>query len=193
MFLSAARVFHGEEEAWDQTLGPRAADAWEVLRERMVVERDAASLTFDQAAAAQCEDVVRLVAAGAGYLEALCPDRRLLLRKLSVLSRMAGAMMPLPRLPTTRWRSPSLTALAGVGALLHAITVTVHERFRLRTSLMSVGFWVLARSFAGVQQRVAPETAAVELRRVLEARDDFATMDHETLEAARILIAALAA
>jgi hypothetical protein len=169
---------------WAEVVSPAGRRAYEDLRARFASERAALDLTCDRAAESRrTEEAAQLLAAGYSFLEHVVVERRLLLENMARYSRMVGAIAPVPPLRPGDFHLRQLVTLAGVGAIVHHLVVTMPERLRLRVLILRTGLGVVLRAYARGTRRRDPDW-----KLVATARADWNTLNAETLDSFRALV-----
>lgn len=198
-------VLHGlHDEAqilrdWEMVLSPWGADAYRELEERVDGESRMAEYAYRRAfvarAAGSTEEAVRLLEVGLRVVERTSPDMMTLLRGMSVVSRMAAAISPLPALRPGDFRLWHISGLAMLGAFGHRLLVSTGERLRLRAYVLRRGFGVVTRFLLRTTERIRTRSRdrENEWERIAAARADLRTLSAESLHTFHALLRSLAA
>ena len=196
--LAVGRYHHRSRlEQWRELLEPSGDGAVQALSESCALDSAMAEDAYLGALRARSrEDVgqaVRLLELSCKVIEEATPSRLNRLRVMSRLIRMAIAILPLEAVPPTAFQLRQLTALAGLGAVVHMFLVAPVERFALRLRILAVGFRItvraLRRSTEAATIRPNTQRAWDTCRRALA---DWSVLDQEHLRSLRALTAALA-
>lgn len=180
------------DEEWGALLSPEGRTAYLQLRDFWSSENGVADWSYSEAMTATGDQRLALLEASTEFLISLAPSRIEQVRRLGRFSRMAAGLAPLPPIDAASMRLPSTRRLSRLGAAVHHCLLTVAERFRLRLWVLRRGFGAVVRSLLRSQRRVAVAGAPdAEWWRIVAAREDFKTLDEETLESARVLVMAL--
>lgn len=181
---------------WEDILTPAGQQRYEELQERFAHEVAASRFTFERARAAfergETEFASRLMEAGHEFMETVALDRERLLRTLARHARMMGAIAPLPPLRPGQFQLRELTALAGLGWLVHQVLATVPERARLRLGLLRRGQTLALRVLLGAAHgTTGARIDSSDWVRIEAAHDDWATIDRESLASLGSLVRTL--
>jgi hypothetical protein len=169
---------------WDFVVSGRAGKAASALRERLAEDTDMATHTFDLAlkrrSTLSYDEAVRLLTIAADTIEEAAQDRHRLLRALSVYSRMAEAIVPLPAIRPSRFRLLEVRSLTLIARWLHELLSSYQERFRFRLAVIGLGIRLIVRSVRGSRSRAAVMPAQPEPFQTFgDSLHDFKTLDEE--------------
>jgi hypothetical protein len=178
---------------WEMILSAEGQRAYRQLRERLWAEQQALDWSCDRAAGAKTRaEALVLLSASCEFLASLTPSRVDLLRKLTLLSRAASAIAPMPAVKPGRFKLPEVRGIVGLGAVLHYLFVTTSERFQLRLFVLKQGFAAVLRALFRSQRQIEHASSAqLAWLRILAAREDFKALDQEALESWRVLMLAI--
>lgn len=184
--------------AWEFVLTPAGQRALTALKEQVALDAAMLDYAYHTAAkaqrAARQDEAIRLLELAFSVVKRATPDRLTRLRAMSVLCRMAAAILPPPPLRPRAFRLRQLTTWAGLGVLCHHVLVSGLERFRLRLCLLRFGFRLVLEVMGRSASRVRLVPGAVPAwQGFAAARDDFKTLDLEHVESFRALMEALEA
>ena len=198
LFVDGRRREQAVLRDWELALSPRAQEALAAAKEQICSELAIIDLMYEGAEGHRVEgriaDAIRLLDQGCKLIEAYCPTMLRSLAALSVLSRMAAAMMPPHPLRPADFRLPQLEGLALLNRFVHQFLVTTGERFRIRLYFLARGFRTLVSVVTRATRRVHDtQSAELEWHQLASANHDVRSLSNEWLESFRLLLMSLAA
>jgi hypothetical protein len=178
---------------WNFVLSGNAEKAVSALRERFTEETDLVGHTYQLALARKkslsYDEAVRLLGIAASMLEDAASDRQNRLRALSVFSRMAEAIVPVPPVRPEIFKLSQTRTLASLSLWLHDLLMGYHERFRFRLAVIGFGVRIVLRSIKGSLVRAFVEPAEPEPYQTFgDAFDDFRALDRVQVESFVLLL-----
>lgn len=178
---------------WDMVLARATEEYIDRWEEQARAEPELASLTFDTAREKhdlhQVDDAKRLLAVSYSIFCGATQDRVVRLRGMAVCARMVSAFVPLAPVAPAPLRLRDVSALAGIGQVLHHLLVTGAERFVLRTQVISFGLRLALRAMSRSKDGTTPR----HWRHFSDGRDDWSTLDEAHIESLRALVRSFAA
>jgi len=180
---------------WELVLTPKGHERLQAIQSYTNTELALLDWTYERAREAgdlgKTQEALRLLDTGCRLIEGYCPSWTRSLTAMSVLSRMVCAMANVRPLRPQAFNLRELAQLARLNQFVHQFLVTAGERFRLRLYILARAFGTLLRivlrSTAHLRARVGePNWESVEA-----ARRDVHTLSDESIEAFRLLLAAL--
>lgn len=169
---------------WDFVVSGRAEKAAAALRNRLAEDTEVATHTFDLAlrrrSTLSYDEAVRLLNIAADTIEEAAQDRHRRLRALSVYSRMAEAIVPVPALRPAAFRLRETRSLTLIARWLHELLSSYQERFRFRLAVIGLGIRLIVRSIRGSRLRAAARPSHPEPFQTFgDSLHDFKTLDEE--------------
>jgi hypothetical protein len=178
---------------WNFVLSGNAEKAVAALRERFTEETDLVDHTYQLALTRKnslsYDEAVRLLGIAASMLEDAAGDRQSRLRALSVFSRMAEAIVPVPAVQPEIFKLKETRTLASLASWLHELLMGYHERFRFRLAVIGFGIRIVLRSIKGSLMRAFVEPTEPEPYQTFgDAFDDFRALDKVQVESFVMLL-----
>jgi hypothetical protein len=186
LILAVARAIDAGAPDWEASISATGRRELESLRRRFALEQDALDLAYERArSGTDPAEVAEMLAIGYSLVIDVSRDRRDLLQRAALYSRLISAMAPLPPLTAGAFRLRGLASRAAAAALAHGL-LTNGARYRLRLAVLRRGLHiVLATMGRGIRPLDAPRWQELEA-----ARSDWHTLSDETLESFRALVSA---
>lgn len=178
---------------WDLALGRSARDELEAesrsTRRQLDTIDDTYRLASVRRRAGDCHEALRLLELAFRTVEAFVPGRVTRLRQMIRMSRAVSAMLPARRLALPTLRVGELVGLSAACRTLRPLLVTTGERFRLRARFLVHAFGFVLKGLHRYTNRAAHDERA--WRRVDDLRTDLGTLNTETLDCYRVMLASL--
>lgn len=198
LIIDGRRQERAVQRDWDLILTPKGARTLEATRAQIDADLGLIHETYGAAGraigAGSREQALALLTVGCRLVEAHCPRMISALRALSVLSRMASAIAPMPPLRPDSLRLRELTGLAWLHAFGHHLLVSMHERFRWRILILQQCFGTLSRIVVATtrqaRQTERPERAMPTLD---AAQSDLRVLSDESLRTLQVWLVSLTA
>lgn len=185
--------------AWDLTLSDDEAAQYRWIEDDAEAYLDgldaALSLACAERESGNPREAARILGAAVAFLESYVPTLGARLDKWSLLSRGVPALLLVPPLRPSRFRSHRLQGLAVLQRACDLALVSSGERFRLRAYVLLLALGLVLRTFRSAARRAAsrPRSAGRALRRAQAARADLETLGREALALLRALLVSLRA
>ena len=180
---------------WESAIGPRGTLCLEATRLRTNAQLALLDWMFEQAREAEASgrpgQALRLLDLGCSLIEDYCPGWSRSLAAMAVLARMVTAIEPLAPVGPRPFKTRELKQLAQMGEFIHHFLVSTRERFQLRTAILRSGFRTLMR--IAFRSRADASWTGPEWKAFDDVRADARTLSGESVETARVLLAALEA
>jgi hypothetical protein len=184
LLLSLARATDAMAGDWKAVISSTGMRELEALRKRFDAEQQALDYALERAReAVDPAEVAELLGLGYRLVVGASEDRRQLLRKAALYSRLVSALVPLPPIRPRTFRLRALITHSGAAAVLHYLVVTAAGRYRLRLSVLRRGLGIVA---AAIARNARLERGAWD--QLEAARSDWSTLSDEMLESFRILV-----
>ncbi len=183
---------------WSMVLSPRGEQALQKARKSAATHLSMADYAYERAGEARTrgsvDEALVLIEVAYRTIERFRPKMTQFLAMMSVVSRMASALAPVPPLNPRRFRSPQLRGLAFFNQFVQQFLVSTAERFRLRVFVLGRGFTAALRLLFQTTNRAKEHgEVAAEWDELLALRDDFHALTAESLESFRVLLTSLGA
>jgi hypothetical protein len=182
---------------WEMILSPECSRLYDEVSEQILLDRRMVGELYTDDAGARKEgreQAMRNFLEVGGRLVGDCSGSlTALLRNVSVLSRHAAAIAPIPPLRPAAFRVGVLFTLAGGHRVLHHLLVTTRERLHLRIAVLRCGVIAATRLLRRATLRtVAVPTDDARWGRMDSVRSDLGTLTDESLATLRFTLASLA-
>jgi hypothetical protein len=192
LYLRAVHHSIAVRREWQFICSLRSASAFEGIEIKAASEGAAIRSAYRSAMAARSagsrEEALRLVDALLRIIERATPGWIDTLAYVSIVARMADAVVPIQPMRPWVFRLFPLAWLSLVGMIAHHVTITTGERLRLRAYVLRGSWRLLRRRMRSNSKRIHEGDSERVWDGLGAVRDDFAMVSEETL---RSLYAAL--
>ncbi len=182
---------------WEMILSPECSRLYDDVSQQILLDRRMVGEIYSDAAGAREEGreqaMLNFLRVGGRLVGDCSGSLQALLRNVSVLSRHAAAIAPIPPLRPAAFRVGLLFTLAGCHQLVHHFLVTTRERLHLRIAVLRCGIVAATHLLrrATVRTVAAPSDDA-RWGRMDAVRSDLGTLTDESLATLRFTLASLA-